>query len=552
MSEDSSPVIRSTTPRTDVRAAAVIAVFILVATGRALFVDNSVIFHDEYVYKISGDRHADQSMVLARRLAEQIPNRLYLKVFGLTSELGSNAYVGARLLNVMFWALGLWALFRLAQRTGLSDQRSLGFLVVASLLPSSVYTHFFMPEAMYFAMFSAAALALFTGVVRERTLPIVLAGAMMGLMYFVKPHALALIAATGFFLLLLPGRVAFLVRFVLGVAPIYGGGKWLISEVSTSGAGLGVYRSMLEGLMLNLTKPNLSAELFEVARGHLLFFMVAFGLSLVAAGAVLLPRLGLNRAPVPLEFRRLALLVLVLFAALGSMAVVFTALVGELGRIHSRYYFFLFPLALLLLFHLPTLRFSAAGRVVGALVVIGGAAGLALWGPSYSWVLHISLVGDGPEWGFVFGRGPQLYLLMAGLVVTGLWTVWRTRAVFVYLAVLGACFFLSSTYVTSAERGTFRGLYTTGREASAVETYLGREAMQRAMVIGENRDAVSKFLFGLSTTPFAEQVPDHTDLTALLSGRPEVTSIVVLFDGYVIPSEFSCSFQIPGAKVCHR
>ncbi len=538
--------------RAEVLAAAVIAIFVIVAVGRALFVDNSVIFHDEYVYKVSGDRHVDQALVLDRRLAEQIPNRLFLRVFGLTSELGSNAYIGARFLNVMFWALGLWALFRLAQRTGLSDQRALGFLVVASLIPSSAYTHFFMPEAMYFAMFSIAALALFIGVVRERTLPLVLAGATMGLMYFVKPHALALIAATCFFLLLIPGRVAFLVRFLLGVGLTYGGGKWLVSEVSANGAGLGVYRSMLEGLMLNLTKPNLGAEILEVARGHLLFFFAAFGLSAVAAVAVLLPRLALNRAPVSLELRRLALLVLVLFAALGSMAVVFTALVGEVGRIHSRYYFFLFPLALLLLFHLPTLRFSAGGKVVGALIATGSAAGLALWGPAYSWVLHISLVGDGPEWGFVFGRGPQLYLLMAGLGVTGLWTVWRTAAAPVYLAVLSLCFFLSSTYVTSAEKGTFRGPYTTGRESIAVETYLGREAMQRAMVIGENRDTVSKFLFGLSTTPFAEQVADHTDLTALLAGRPEVTSIVVLFDGYVIPPEFSCGFQIPGAKVCHR
>ncbi len=546
-------------PQADFVALGMVLAFALVTLVRCLAVDNSVVFHDEYVYKISGDRLVDQPTVIGRGLAPQIPNRLFLRVYGLTSEFGSNAYLGAQFLNVLFLAMGLWALYRLAQRTGLSDTRALGFLGAAALLPLSAYAKYFMPEAMFFGLFCVAAYALLTGVLRRGPLALFLGGAVMGSMYFVKPHAAPLIAATAFYLLLLPDRVGFLAWFIMGVGTTFGLGKLLTRVPEAQGSSLGAYREMLDGLLAKLTthadfQHGLGKDLLEVGAGHGLFLLCAFGLSALVAVSVLVPALKLREAdrPVTVELRRLTLFLVVVSAALVGMAVLFTVLVGEVGRVHSRYYFFLYPLALLVLFHLPSVRLTLGGKIAGLVLVVTGATLMLQFGRGYSEVLPISVVSDGPEWGFVFFSKNVFFAILGAFALTGTWAVLQPRRAPFFIAALCVASVISGAYVTNAQKTIYRGPFTTGREAVTVETFLGHEAMNTALVLGENRDVVSKFLFFLTTAPFAQQLPAGTNLGELLPGRPEITSVILLSDAYVLPPELRCTLQFPGVKVCLR
>lgn len=550
----------STHPRAEFRRAdffalLLVALFAVLNFARCLFVDNSVVFQDEYMYKVLSDRLVSQDVVLGRGLAPQVPNRLYLFVYGAVSDFGANTYVGARFLNVLFWVLGLWVLYRLARLTGLSDGRSLAFLGAAALLPLSSYAQYFMPESMFFAFFCVAAYALLSGVLRNIATQVVAAGAVMGSMYFIKPHAAPLIVATAFYLLLLPRRLALVVRFALGVIISFSIGKLLTAAPTGGGSSLGLYRLMLGNMWATLTsQPALGRDLLTVAAGHGMFLFGVMGLSVILSVAVAVPALRLREAgrPVSVELERLALFVVISGFVLVSMSIIFTALVGETGRVHSRYYFFLYPLALLTLFHLPSARFSMAAKILGTLLVLTVPALMAYFAPGYAVMLYMSLVPDGPEWGFAFFSQAWFFGLLGGLALTAAWSLWQPGRVMVFVAMLGLASVVSSLYVTQSQKTDFHGPYTTEREAVTVETFLGREAMNTALVLGVNWDVITKFLFFLTTTPFAIIMPAGSDLGPLIADKPEMTTVISLSDSYVLPPELRCTLQFQGVKVCLR
>ncbi|HZF97298.1 MAG TPA: hypothetical protein VEY92_03460, partial [Pseudoxanthomonas sp.] len=237
----------------------IIAILLVVAIGflvfsKNLFIDNAVVFHDEYVYKVSADHKIDATVVIDRKLASQIPNRLFLSIYGVGSYFGSNYYVFAQLLNVAFWSIGLLALYRIAALSELSSAQSLAFLGAAALLPLSVYTKYFMPESLFFAMFCVSVYALIKGIRNKNYVHVFFAGLIVGLMYFVKPHALALAFANAWFLMFCSGPVRLNIAFGSGAVLAIGAGKIVFAMPGDDSAvGLGVYSEMLDMLAGRLT-----------------------------------------------------------------------------------------------------------------------------------------------------------------------------------------------------------------------------------------------------------------------------------------------------------
>lgn len=542
----------------DVIAILLVGVLALVTFSKNMFIDNAVVFHDEYVYKVSADKQLDQSIVVGKQLAPQVPNRLFLTVYGYGSYFGSNYYVFAQLLNVTLWAAGLLALYRVAAYSGLSDARSLAFLGAAALLPLSAYTKYFMPESMFFAMFCGSVYALMVGLQKRVNAPIFVAGLIVGLMYFVKPHALALVIANAWFLTFVRGGVRLNILFGAGVLLAIAMGKLALPmPADDSGVGLGVYGQMLDTLSANLTVyggqlAELSKDFFRVAAGHIFFLSTAFGLSFFVAISVLVPRLGLcdRSVDVPAGSRLTLLYLMATSIVLVSMAVVFSVLAGEFGRVHSRYYFFVYPIALLVLFHLPSVRLTRAGKVVGLMVVAATAASMALFAYDYSEILPISLVSDSPEWGFVFLSKQIFFAAMVAFVITGALAVLRQDKVGFLIAVICITSVLSSIDVAMKQKGIFRGVFVTGREAVAVEEIVGRDQMDRAVVVGENRDVLSKFLFYLTSAPSVEQLPAGSNLDQVAEKYPQTTRIIVISEGYSFPPLFQCMSDLPRIRIC--
>ena len=80
-----------------------------------------------------------------------------------------------------------------------------------------------------------------------------------------------------------------------------------------------------------------------------------------------------------------------------------------------------------------------------------------------------------------------------------------------------------------AQGHIFRGPYTDGRDAAAVEQLLGPERLRGAVVMGDSRDAVSKFLFNLSVVPFVAQRP-FDQVGTLVKDYPNADTFLLLTD----------------------
>lgn len=542
------------------RSTDIIALLMTVAVscavlGKDLFIDNSVVFHDEYVYKVSADKQLDQSLVLSRNLAPRIPNRFFLGVYGFGSYFGANYYAFAQGLNVLFWALGLLFLYRLALETGLTGGRALLYLGAAALLPLSAYTKYFMPESMFFAFFCAAVYALVVGLHREIDAPLIIVGILIGLLYFIKPHALALAGANVLFLMFFPRRLRSITLFGAGLLLTIAVGKLVSEKVPAGGSGLGVYAEMLDGLLATLTSGSkLGPIIAEVAAGHVLFLVGSFALSLLVVVCILFPGLRLSekgaaeRSPLWLVSAYLLTTGVVLM----GMSIIFTSLAGELGRVHSRYYFFLAPLGLLVLFHFRDLRLTTAGKLAGLALGIGGPLLLGLCGLRYSEVLPISHVSDCPEWGFVFMEPVVAWVGLAAVAIASTWAVLRPGQIGWLVAILSILSVVSGFEVAMKQKGIYRNNFTTGVEAIAVEKLIGQPKMGNVVVVGENRDVVSKFLFFLSSTPMVDQPPAGTSLDSVFARYPGATHLVVVSPSYILPTGPPCASDVPGVTICSR
>jgi len=506
-----------------------------------ILVDNAVSFHDEYVYKAAADHRLPPAELYAKGAIEYIPNRLYLAVYRIASWSEQNYYAAAQFFNVVFWALGLLAVCRLAQLLGITGKRLFVFAVLAVMLPFAIYTKYFMPEAMYFCLFACGALLLFKAIASGSHRLMLAAGLLAGLAYYVKPHALIFFGATMLFLLATGGGVAGRWRSV----GAYGAGFVLVVIVGTlvidkpqGLARLGVYDQMVKGMMgtattiLQAPGAHLRA-VGTVGIGHVVLLLSSWTIPLALAVSACVATWRVARArpadpaePAGQDVRLFGVWLLVMVAALVCVVVAFTVLVAEVGRIHSRYYCFLYPFLLLGLFLYEPARHGRGSKLAMSAVAL--ALGLALLAmPAYSGILGISLVSDSPELGFAFFPRPVAGAAVLLLVASQLWAVWRSpRPFWLILAVTFAC---SQYYVRQSQGHIFRGPYTDGRDAAAVEQVLGAERLRGAVVMGDSRDAVSKFLFNLSVVPVVAQRP-FDQAGTLVKDYPNADTFLLLTD----------------------
>jgi phosphoglycerol transferase len=502
-----------------------------------ILVDNAVVFHDEYVYKASADRMLDQPTLLQRGLIEYIPNRLFVAVYGLASLARQNYYVAAQFINVVFWALGVLLVARLGHMLGLRGPRLLSLAVVAIVLPVSVYTKYFMPEAMYFFLFALAAWLLFRGLASGSGRFIAAAGMAAGLAYYVKPHAVIFAGATILFLLLVHGQFRLKLRlplyYLLGFAAVVAIGTLVIVKPQQLSR-LGIYDTMLKNLLATaralFDAPGKTVStVATVATGHVVLLLALWGGGTVAALAGVGAVTRLNALPPAERNRRWFGMWLVLTCAcLLAVIIGFTVLVGEVGRIHTRYYCFLFPfLVLALLAYTPEHTSLWAKRMISVVTVLAAVA--LLFADRYAPALGISLVSDGPELGFAFYSMRAVFWLVLLLTVAQLAALWRNPKL---LAVaLACCCVASQFYARSAQGGVFRGPYTDGRDAVLAQQMLGPEGFRNAVVLADNRDAMSKFLFNVSATPNIRiQALDKATVETALRDYPAASAYFLLTD----------------------
>jgi len=536
--------------------------WILIAGGLLTFfvnllVDNAVVFHDEYVYKAASDARLSAAELYTKGAIEYIPNRLFILVYGLASHAGQNFYIAAQFLNVIFWTVGLLLVCKLAKLLGLHGKRLLVFAALAVLLPFSIYTKYFMPEAMFFCLFALSAYLLFKGIASGVADRLFIAGLAAGMAYYVKPHAVIFIGVTLLFLVAargeIPGRWRMAGMYAAGCVLMILIGTALI-EKPESHARLGVYDQMVKGMMATsatmLSDPSATLRsLGKVGIGHLISLVSIWMIALAAAVTATYGVLRGHQVEAASRMVRLFnMWLMFVMCALVIVVIAFTVLVGEVGRIHSRYYCFVYPFLLLsLLLYQPSQQRRATKIAVTVFAVGAGLAILAL--PLYSAILNISLVSDSPELGFAFF--PRTFVIAAVLllVASQSWMVWRKPAA--ACLVLAAVFLASQYYVREAQGHMFRGPYTDGKDALAVEQVLGPEALRAALVVADSRDALSKFLFNLSVVPIVTIRPfDQTK--QLLLDYPVAPTYLFLSDKLDQVPGLACEKLGQHVLRCHK
>jgi hypothetical protein len=506
-------------------------------------VDNAVVFHDEYVYKASADLNLDQDETYRKGLNDYIPNRLFVLVYGLASRAGQNYYLAAQFFNVIFWALGLLAVCGLARELGLRGKQLAVLGGLSVLLPFGMYSKYFMPESLYFLMFSASALLLFRGLFLLLAPYLLSAGAVAGLAYYVKPHAVFIVAGTVLFLLCAGGpmqrRLRTMAYYAGGFGLVVVAGSLLIHKPNHLAA-LGVYDQMARGML------STSAAFFSdpgktwravstVAQGHLVILLSLWTIAILSA---LSSVRALRRGAAGLEERQhyFKVWLLILTALLFAVVVAFTVLAGEVGRLHSRYYCFLYPFLLIALFaYQPAAHSRREKLLMSAVAVAAGLALLAL--PDYAGPLAISLVSDSPELGFVFLSRDVKIALALLLVAAQVGAVWRGRQAL--LVILAIVFVSSQYYVRQAQSHVFRGPYTDGKDAQMVEQLLGSDRLKSALVLADSRDSLSKFLFNLSVIPYIRIQP-LAKLADAVRDYPHASAYLLLTDAFDADAGLNC------------
>lgn len=537
-----------------VLAVAIVTLAAALLVVKNLMIDNAVVFHDEYVYRAWSDITLSGERILQLGLATPIPNRLYAWVYGIAFHAGSNAYDVAQALNVGFWGLGTLAVLALARRAGVSGARFACLALALALLPWSTYTKYFMPEAMYAGVYLVSVLALMEATSRRSLWLLLAAGLLNGLLYYVKPHALIVFGVNVVFVLTLPRRW-------WSLATLFGGfalGHVLVrigvpKLAHVPGNSLGVYKAILQDQLNHLQRyegalGKLCTDLAYVAAGHLMMFMLLFGLPLVAALGMVFPRSHLladgSRAHAP--FARYLLLSTL---ALMGVAVVFTVFAGELGGIHSRYYAFLTPLWVCMIAFMGEHRFTRHGACLASVLVLLGAGLVLFWGPTYAPHLDLTLVSGSPEWGVAFASLPAKITAIVALLLATLLVAWTGKSLRLLLVALAAISLVACWVAAAEQKGVYRNGFTDGRDAIAVQQVMGKPELERTLVIGRNTDETDKFLFFLQAAPHTALLPENADLAGKVKATPDVDKVILLAPSYPVPENLHCA-PLAAVRVC--
>ncbi len=293
-----------------------------------------------------------------------LPNYLYFALYRSTDLCGTNYLNCARGINAVLFAVMVVGIFLVARKI-CSHRASLLLAAVALVSPLNTYTAYFMPEVMYFAAFWLLSWYLLRLDATSSARQWVFAGVLLGLAALVKPHALFLLPAVGLYAawvgrdglkqairngmssLLLVSVGTFVVKLGLGMV-LAGRAGFTVFGTFYNNTASGVADGSESGFDLVKSQAGRAAN---VGLGHVQAVSVLIGLPLVVALCVLWGNKGrVSKTVVEDDFRtKCAALGVATLSSLLGVTVLYTAATGgngfdSLGRLHLRYYSFVFPL----------------------------------------------------------------------------------------------------------------------------------------------------------------------------------------------------------------
>ena len=467
-------------------------------TARLIGVSVSVLI-DEYSYVL--DSHY-------RALNEaNYPNHLFQLVFSVTKECGAEFYSCARNLNAVFVIAGAIFFYLLAKHV--SGKKWLGAsAAIAAILGSfGTYTAYFMPEAIFNFLMIIFYWALIRFGKTDNLLAWAGFGTMLGIASLAKPHAFFVVPALVIFIFLWTratkdkfwvsaiSRIGSfglaLLASKLGIGYLIAGDRALNIFGSYGGA-----ISTGESVAITLG-TNTLLNVPGTAWGQSLMITMILGVAFPVAILGLLEIFKKNALVA--EANRVRAVVGISMLNMMAVVAVFEAWQNLTTWMHTRYYSYLIPLAVIALIEAYS-RSTAEPKpllkrlVVGIFSVLGLVALFtaaipygANWIDAPDFRTHI----DNPILSSIF------IVLSIGLAIG--W-VWETKKVIaVSIAITVASFIFSGSYISTFLQNSFGNDSSFDHLGRVLSDYLPQEELDRTVLVGDSNTTMERALFSART-----------------------------------------------------
>lgn len=444
-----------------------------------------------------------------------LPSYLFFLTYKSTNYCGDYFYSCSKLINIALYCLSI-PFFYLVSRKFLSRGPALLTAGLVFLGNFSLYTSFFMPEAQYF--FAFWVLTWFVSSYYSEIRPIIfwsIVGVILGLASLVKPHALFLLASLTAFLVFVEfcryagqrevgiGKRAgkalkYLVIFLLSAIAT----KMLVGLLIAGPSAL-TFFGKFYGSHAPATNPDYSGLVrgfLTSLSGHALVIALLYGFPLLVCVNNVV---RLLRSPSVQDTNGImALYATLILTCLVFVAAMFTASVAQIGldnlyRLHMRYYYFIFPLLIVLAAGEMVNDRESSGSIIVTVVAV---AALAASYVAYSSKVQpfISNFFDSPDVrAYLVSRYLGVYLFAGSAVTILIYLIHRQVAAILYLVAYLPLATLGSAYVIQHDLRTLTSLDSNDKAGLFAKQLLSPHEIDRLLVVGSDLGAVFRTMFYL-------------------------------------------------------
>lgn len=468
-------------------------------TARIVGVQVSVLA-DEYLYVLDAHyKGLDEATY---------PNYLFQWIYSGTKVCGAEFYSCARSINAFFVIFGAVFIYLLAKHVGRSKWLGAVAAVAAILGSYGTYAAYFMPEAVFNGLIMVFFWALIRFGKSDNLLVWAAIGTSLGLASLAKPHGLFVVPAVVVFVVhwtrASKGKwgLSSLSRVTVFLVAVVGSkfllGYLLAGERALSLFGMyGTLQSVAQTATTTITSgADQGTSVFFTAWGQVLMIAIILGLSLPVAIHGLI--LSLKKDPLVVEAVRYRALIGLLLLSLLPVVAVFESWQNLGVLMHTRYYSYLVPLALIALIEgvvnqEPKLWKWSKYAVVAVFLTVSGVNLVTAAMPySSNWV-------DAPDFRMHIDI-PSFSTFSIVIAIGGavLW-LWRTRATLIVvlaMALVSAAF--TGGHNTNFLITNFANQTAYDHVARILHSFLPEDEADRVFMVG-NAEMLQRTVFSALT-----------------------------------------------------
>ncbi|RDI48850.1 hypothetical protein AQULUS_10130 [Aquicella lusitana] len=519
----------------------ILFILLLMTTHAGLY---PTVFADEWLYSSSARLQPLSTSIT--------PSYLFLLLFKTTNYCGPDFLICARWINTCFFSLSSLFIYLISRQVISSRGTAILVALLSLAAPVNSYTAYFMPEALYFFSFWVWAWFVLSRLHQSAALLGSGSGFLLGIMALIKMHALFLIPAFILFLLLLShfksdqmnlrkaawticwmGMAFILIRASLGF-------------ILAGSAGLSLIGSKYQRnfySLLNINHLSYLRLLSIPLAGHSAALALLFGVPL--ATMLNFRHKQKVTSQHSLQLLAIACLISLLFiTAITTVEVTGWNPYDVIGRLHLRYYNFIFPLFVIIAFAETHSTSNTASFYWKLLVVSLLNLGI-LYGFFYLPTRYVISFIDCPElFGLLYNSTLFKWLCILALVSLWLWTVHQKYGAIFYVSIFLPIMLLTTNHYVRLELKEERLFHTDvyDRVGQFAHIWLNREAARLA-VVGPELGGLFKALFYIDNPKTAvSELPLGTPLE--FANIPADKTWVLMVGNYPLLGNYQVKFSM--------